>query len=400
MELNRRKFLTTSLMYAAILAMSKTAEANATVRKASKLVERILQGQEQPIHVIWIQGQTCSGDSVALLNAVEPSIVDVLIGQVKGVPPVELNYHPTLMAQWGVDHLEGPEGPTAQAWDANRILEEAARGAYDPFVLIVEGSVPTEDQAKAAGGFFCTVGEKDGEEYYFEDWLKKLAQRAAAVVAIGTCATYGGIPAGTPNPTGSRGVYDVLGRDWKSALGLPVINVPGCPAAGDWQVKTIAHLLLTVKGLLPPPELDEFNRPTFLYGETVHETCSRGVYFGLGEFSKEYGAPFCMYALGCKGPIVHCPLNKTGYVEGVGMCTEYGSPCIGCTEPDFPDEPLAPFLKELPTFLLPPETPTPVAAPASKGAAVAGAVVGAIAAGSLVYAATKKGSSGEGETSE
>ena len=398
MELTRRKFLTTSLIYAAVLALARTTETDAAILKASELIKRIIEGQESPIHLVWIQGQACSGDTVALLNAVEPSLVDVLIGQVQGVPPVELNYHPTVMPQWGVDHLEGPEGPTAKAWDANSIIDQASSGALDPFVLIVEGSIPTEDEPKAAGGYYCSIGERDEHIYYVEDVLKDLASRAAAVVAIGTCAAFGGIPHGAPNPTGARGVYDVLGRDWKSALGLPVINVPGCPAAGDWQVKTLAHLLLTVKGLLPPPELDEEHRPIFLYGETVHETCSRGAYFGLGQFSKNYGEPLCMFALGCKGPIVHCPMNKTGFVEGVGMCTEYGSPCIGCTEPDFPDEPLAPFLKELPTFLLPAEVAVPEAPRTEAPAAGVGLIglLGGVAAGYYLAKRKERGESEEG----
>ncbi len=390
MKVTRRSFLKTGLVYAAILSMSKIAKANETLVLAANQVKRMLKTGQGLIHIVWIQGQTCSGDSVALLNSVDPSIVDVLIGQVKGVPEVSLDYHATLMPQWGVDHLEGPEGPTAVEWDANRIVERAYDGALDPFVLVVEGSVPTEDEAKAAGGFYCSIGERDEKIYYMEDWVKKLASKAAAVVAIGTCATYGGIPSGTPNPTKSRGVYDVLGHDWKSALGLPVINVPGCPAGGDWQVKTIGHLLLTVQGLLPPPEVDEYHRPIFLYGETVHETCSRGVYFSLGEYSKNYGEQFCMFALGCKGPIVKCPMNKSAYVEGIGMCTEYGSPCIGCTMPGFPDEPYAPFLTELPELALPKETPTPVQLPSPKAPAVAGAIAGAIAGGAVTYYLTSK----------
>ncbi len=383
---SRREFLKTLLVYAAILSMSNLpVKADKTVELASEHVKRVMKGEEDPVHVIWIQGQSCSGDSVALLNAVDPSIVDVLIGQVQGVPPVELDYHPTLMPQWGVDHISEEAGSLARGWDANKIIDDVIDGKYDPYVLVVEGAIPNETTAQKTGGYWCSIGESRGKTYLMEPYLRLLAARAAAVVAIGTCASFGGIPHGKPNPTSTRGVYDVLGHGWKSSLGVPVVNVPGCPAGGDWQVKAIAHLLLTVKGLLPVPELNKYNMPVFLYGQTTHELCPRGVYFGLGKFSEKYGQPLCMFSLGCKGPISNCPINRTGFVEGVGRCTEYGSVCIGCTMPDFPDEPYAPFLKELPTILLPPTKPKPEVIKTNLTAVGAAAIAGAAVGGGIAY---------------
>lgn len=324
------------------------------MNKVVKEVNEAVAGKEPPVQMIWVQSQTCSGDTISLLNAIDPSLVDVLIGQAVGLPKVRLGFHPTVMLEWGVDHVGARKGAIAEEWNAAAILDKVKAGKLDPFILVVEGSIENEEMAKRSGGFYCTLGEYDGRMLYCEDYVKELSKRAAAVVAIGTCAAFGGIPAGRPNPTSARGVYDVLGHNWKSKLNIPVINVPGCPAAGDWQIKTLVHLLLTVRGLLPPPELDEFHRPVFLYGQTVHVTCQRGIYYAADRCIEKFGEPYCVFSLGCRGPISYCPINKYPFVEGVGMCTAYGSPCIGCTMPEFPDEPYEGFLTQLPAPLVPP----------------------------------------------
>jgi hydrogenase small subunit len=141
---------------------------------------------------------------------------------------------------------------------------------------------------------------------------------------------------------------DHLGRDWKSQLGLPVINVPGCPVHGEHLAEVLAHAVLAVRGYLPLPELDEEHRPTYLFGYTAHENCPRCGLFADGKNSHAFGEPYCMGLLGCKGPISHCDVPKRGFVEGVGGCTTIGAICIGCTEPEFPDEPFGPFLKKAP----------------------------------------------------
>jgi len=392
MKVKRRVFLKTALVMASMMALSRIFPDDKLLAKAAEEAKKILSGDSEPIHIIWIQAQTCSGDSISLLNAVEPSIVDVLTGQFKNIGEVTLDFHPTIMAQWGIDVIQGERGDLVEEWDAVNILEKVRNGEITPFILVTEGSFPNEDTAKEQGGYWCSMGSKNGEPILATEWLRDAAQYAAAVVAIGTCATYGGIPAGKPNPTGAMGTYDVLGRDYKSGLGLPVINIPGCPAAGDWQIKVFSHLLLTVKGLLPAPELDEYNRPKFLFGYTVHERCPRGIWYSGGKFSKAYGEPYCMYELGCKGPIVKCPITVTGFVEGLGACTTFGAPCIGCTDPAFPDEPLAPFLRALPA-------PTVPSTEALIGAAAAGAILGAL----ITYKSRKakrvigKKKEGEGE---
>lgn len=371
MKVKRRIFLKNSLVLASMIAMSKLIPNDKLLAKASNYAKKILQGDAEPIHIVWIQAQTCSGDTVSLLNAVEPSIVDVLTGQYGGIQQVALDYQQTIIHLWGIDVLVGGRGTTVEEWDVNQILVKARNGEISPMLLVTEGAFPDEETAKQTGGYWCTFGTVNGEPIRATEWLRDAAQHAAAVVAVGTCATYGGIPSGTPNPTSAKGTYDILGKDYKSALGLPVINVPGCPAAGDWMIKVFAHLLLTVAGLLPVPNLDEFYRPKFLFDFTVHERCPRGIWYSSGKFTNKLGEPYCMFEKGCKGPIVRCPITSTGFVEGIGACTTYGSVCIGCTDPSFPDSPVSPFFKSIPA-------PTIPVAPTAVGAAVVGGVLGSL----------------------
>ena len=285
----------------------------------------------QAINLVWLQGQGCTGDTVALISARNPSLVDALTGILPEVSEIKLAYHPTVMAPWGEKALS--------------VLDDAKEGKLDPFVLILEGAVPDEEKAKKEGGFYCGIGVKNGELVTLNELLFSLKEKAAATVAVGTCAAYGGIASAKPNPTGARGLSEFFGKDYKSTLGLPVINVPGCPAPGDSYIKTLAYLALVVRGVITtPPELDEHNRPLFLYGELAHHHCPRAGALAHGAFSREFGEPHCMGLLGCKGPISHCKVPRDGFAEGTGGCPNIGSPCIGCTEPGFPD---APFSQDL-----------------------------------------------------
>lgn len=300
-------------------------------------VTKIMSVKE--INVIWLQGQSCTGDTVSLTGATHPSLADLLTGYIPEASNVNLIFHPTLMIPHGEEAIE--------------VLNSAAEGKHDPFVLVVEGSVPDEELAQKTGGFWCMVGEEAGKPISrkpitFNEWLTKLSTRCAALVALGTCASYGGIPKGIPNPTGSKGTLDFLGRDWKSQLGLPIICVPGCPAQGEHIAEVLAHLVLTARGLLPVPELDEENRPTFIFEKLAHEQCPRAGDFARGMYSEKFGESYCMGLLGCKGPIANCDVPKRGFIDGMGGCPTIGSPCIGCTMPDFPDPPFSPFLKKSP----------------------------------------------------
>jgi len=291
----------------------------------------------EEINVIWLQGQGCTGCTVSLTGSTHPSLADLLTGYLPQAANINLAFHQTIMLPHGEKAID--------------VLRSAANGELDPFVLVLEGAIPNEELAKKMGGFWCLVGEDEGKPMTINDWILKLSPRAAAAVAVGTCACYGGIPHGTPNPTGARGLLDFLGRDWRSKLNLPVICVPGCPAQGEHVAETLTHLVLTARGLLPIPELDEHNRPKFIFGKTAHENCPRAGTFAEGEFSEKFGEPYCMGLLGCKGPIAHCDVPRRGFVEGVGGCPTIGSICIGCTEPEFPDPPFSPFFRKAPPMI-------------------------------------------------
>jgi hydrogenase small subunit len=284
----------------------------------------------QPINLVWLQGQGCTGDTVSLISASEPSLVDALTGILPEVGDIKLAFHPTVMAPWAESALS--------------VLDDAKEGKLDPFVLVLEGAIPNEEAAAKEGGYYCAVGDKAGKLVTISEILTSLKDKAAATVAVGTCATFGGIAAAKPNPTGAMSLSHFFGKDYKSTLGLPVVNVSGCPAPGDNTIKTLAYLALVARGVITAaPTLDENNRPVFLYGELAHHICPRCGYYGHGDFSYDFGEPYCMGLLGCKGPIAYCRVPRDGFADGVGGCPTVGSICIGCTEPGFPDSPFSPF---------------------------------------------------------
>jgi len=215
-------------------------------------------------------------------------------------------------------------------------------------VLCVEGSIPNENLS--GEGHFAAIGDdpETGQPITTSDWLDRLAPKAAAVVAIGTCATYGGIPAMKNNPTGAMGVADHLGWNWKSVAGLPVVNIPGCPAQPDNMTEVLLYLALHLAGRAPVPELDEALRPKWLFGRTVREGCNRAGYTEQGNFAETYGDdPRCLVKLGCKGPVVKCNVPVRGWVDGYGGCPNVGGICMACTMPGFPDK-YMPFMEEDP----------------------------------------------------
>ena len=179
------------------------------------------------------------------------------------------------------------------------------------------------------------------------EWIDRLAPRALAVVACGTCATYGGIHAMQGNPTGAMGLADYLGWDWKSKAGLPIVNVPGCPVQPDNFMETVLYLLYMVAGLAPIIPLDDQLRPTWLFGDTVHDGCDRAASYEQGDFAADYNSPRCLVKLGCWGPVVNCNVPKRGWMAGIGGCPNVGGICIGCTMPGFPDK-FMPFMDEPP----------------------------------------------------
>ena len=293
-------------------------------------------GGPDTLHVYWLAGGSCDGCSVAAVGATNPGVEDLMRGQVPHLPQVEL-HHPVLAMEWGDDYIEE--------------LQAARRGERDPYAVVVEGSVPNERLVDEPGGYWIAQGEEDGEPVRMVDWLDRLAPDAAATIAIGTCATWGGIPSAKGNPTDAMGTMDYLGRDYRSVLGLPVINVPGCAPVGDNFIETVAHVLLYAADMGPLPELDELGRPEWLFGETVHRNCNRGSYYEEGDFAEEYGSEKCIVELGCWGPVVKCNMPSRRNLDGVGGCMNVGGKCIGCTMPGFPDK-FTPYFKKPPGTLV------------------------------------------------
>jgi hydrogenase small subunit len=285
------------------------------------------------LDILWITaGLSCDGDTVSITAATQPSIEDVLLGGIPGLPNVRL-HNAVLSYGNGDEFLD--------------VFHRAADGRVEPFVLIVEGSIPNE-KLKSEGywaGF--GVDAATGQPIPTCDWIERLAPNAWAVVAAGTCAAYGGVHAMEGNVTGCMGLPDFLGWDWKSKAGVPIVCVPGCPVQPDNFMETLLYLLYQAVDKAPAIPLDDRHRPTWLFGQTAHEGCDRAGYYEQADFANEFGARQCIVKLGCWGPVVQCNVGKRGWIGGVGGCANVGGVCIGCTMPGFPDK-FVPFLDMAP----------------------------------------------------
>ncbi|QSG16107.1 hydrogenase small subunit [Halapricum desulfuricans] len=271
---------------------------------------------EDDLDVAWLQGQSCTGCTISLLQGEYPEQFQLERFR------ESIAFHPTLMTDAGDRALEA--------------IETA------PDVLIVEGSIPV-DVPRAA-----TLGvDRDGARRPILDWVVELAERAEVVIAVGSCAAYGGLPAAgkrdpeavRASPTGASGVQfegidrgGVLGPEFTAGSDLPVINVPGCPTHPD-------HILLTLATVLNGyiPTLDEFNRPLPLFAPLVHDDCTRRPDYEAKNFASEPGESGCLYEAGCAGVHANCDDSKRLRNGGTTICRDVGAPCIGCVEPAFWD---------------------------------------------------------------
>ena len=220
-----------------------------------------------------------------------PSVEDVVLGNIPGLPKVHL-HNKVLAYENGDEYMEA--------------FYQAANEELDaPFVLVIEGSIPNENIN--GDGFWTSLGYDPvtGQPITLNDWIDSLAPKAWAVVGAGTCATYGGIHAMAGNPTGCMGLADYLGWDFRSAGGVPIVNVPGCPVQPDNFMETLTWLLYQAAGLSPMIPLDDALRPTWLFGKTVHEGCDRAGYYEQGDFAADYNSPKCQVKIGCWGPVVN-----------------------------------------------------------------------------------------------
>jgi hydrogenase small subunit len=221
--------------------------------------------------------------------------------------------------------------------------------AEHPFILVVEGSIPNEHNKSEGYGASFGTDPVTGQPITTCDWIDRLAGNAWAIIATGTCATYGGIHAMEGNPTGCMGLPDYLGWKWKSKAESDRVR-SGLSRSADNMMETILYLLYMASGRAPDPS---WMKPPVLrlFGNTVHEGCDRGGYYEQAEFAETYGSPLCIVKLGCWGPVVQCNVGKRGWMGGIGGCPNVGGICIGCTMPGFPDK-FMPFMNQPPGSLL------------------------------------------------
>lgn len=337
--LSRRDFLKFCGVMAAALAMPKSASAQ---------IEKALTSPKRT-PVVWLELQDCAGCSEAFLRSSHPTAAEVILDV------LSVDYHETIMAAAG-----------RQAEEAKQAT--IAAGGY---LLVVEGSI-----SLAGSGEYCCIGGRSSL-----DLVTEAAKNAIAIVAVGNCATFGGLPKAKPNPTSAVGVMDVI-KD------KPVLNLPGCPVNPVNLTATVVHFL-TFNDL---PAMDDLHRPLFAFGQLIHNNCERRGHFDRGEFVRAWGdaghrAGWCLYQMGCKGPVSshNCPIVR--YNDGTNWPIGAGHPCIGCSEPDFWDmttyEPV-----QLDTFAPPvtyPSVDVPESTIPASGAAITGAAVGALGGATLAF---------------
>jgi hydrogenase small subunit len=306
MTLTRREFLGTGVGTISVLGFTlwkiPGLEPLAAADEPQKLAE---------IPVLWLATGSCTGCFVSLLNSASPKIQEALLGEILPGKHLSLAFHATVMAAAG-----------DQAMAAMSKVASEHKGKY---VLVVDGAVATKED-----GLYCGIGESQGRPITGYNHVRDLGRDALAVLAVGACAAFGGIPAASPNPTGCVPVSKVFERE---KISTPLVNIPGCPPHPDWIVGTIATFLL---GGVPALKLDEHHRPAPFFSRLVHDLCPYRAAFDRGEHAEHYGEHGCLYKLGCKGPVTQsdCPVRR--FNNGTSWCCQAGHPCIGCCNPDFP----------------------------------------------------------------
>lgn len=283
--INRRDFLKYCAATAAVLGLSE-------LEFTTRVAQAIEAASKKPA-VIWLEGQDCAGCTISFTQILNPPAASIILDK------ISLRYHETAMV--------------ASGSLAEKVYHETVKqGGY---ILIVEGSVPSTDDR------FCMVGGRP-----FKEMVEEAAKKAAAIIAVGACATFGGIPGATP----SKGI----GLN-KALPGKTVINLSTCPVHPDHLSGTVLYFLTTGK----VPELDKIGRPLIYFGQLIHDNCRRRSYFDAGKFLKDWNDPkqkdWCLFEKGCKGPITYsdCPVRR--WNDGINFCIDCGAPCQGCAEPGF-----------------------------------------------------------------
>jgi hydrogenase small subunit len=292
------------------------------------------------IPVIWEHFQECTGCSESFIRSDHPLVADVVLDH------ISLDYTDTLMA--------------AAGHNAEEAKHKSMEDNYGNYILVVEGAIPTKDD-----GVYCTIAGRTAVEI-----LKESAAGAAAILTFGSCAAFGGVQAASPNPTGSVPVSDIIKNK-------PIINIPGCPPISEVMTGIVLHYL-TFGSL---PEVDDMGRPKQFYGKRIHDSCYRRPHFDAGQFAETYDSEeakngYCLYKLGCRGPVSYNACSTTGWNNGVSFPIQSGYPCIGCSEKDFWDN--GPFQERL--------TNVPGMGIEATADKIGKVVVGAAVAGSAIHA--------------
>ena len=322
---SRRAFLKYASYLSAVMALP--------AGSASALAEGLANARRQS--VIWLSFQECTGCTESLTRSFSPTLESLIFDL------ISLDYHHTLQA--------------ASGEAAEKAREAAMAENKGKYVVVVDGAVPTKD-----GGLYSTIAGVSNL-----DMLKATAKDAMAVIAVGTCAAFGGIPKARPNPTGAAAIDEII-------TDKPIINIPGCPPIPEAMAGVVSYLVSFGK----LPELDHLRRPKAFFGETIHDRCYRRPFYERGLFAEGFddaGARqgWCLYKVGCKGPVTYNACATLKWNGGVSFPIQSGHGCLGCSEPDFWDQggfyrPLSTNLRDM--------------GPALAGAALAGAALGAGAA--------------------
>jgi hydrogenase small subunit len=329
----RRQFLKHAGATAALLGLSET-----MIPQLAKALQAASSGKPP---IIWIQGQNCTGCSISFLNSNYPGVAEVVLDK------LSVRYQPNVMAGTGQTAIAAINDTVAAA--------KAGKGIY---VLVVEGPVPT-----AQNGEFCTFGlttqpktlantnvKVPGDKTVHE-WMKELVPGAAAVIANGNCASFGGIPAANAGTTGATPVSEIVAQiDPKK----PMVNVGGCPSHPDWFLGTALQALIALK-VLPggtPLNLNENKMSKTFFGKMIHENCERRGAFDAGLFLDDWNdqSPdyqLCMFKQGCKGPVTFADCPTRRWNSGVNWCVGANAPCHGCASPSFYQK-LSPLYQPLP----------------------------------------------------
>ena len=353
---SRRDFLTLCTTIVATAPMGLALTEKATPAAVAKAVAKAKKPS-----VVWLHFQDCTGCSETLLRTSKPDVADLIINL------ISLDYHETLMVACG-----------QQAEDA---LNSAVAENAGKFVLVVEGAIPTKEQ-----GRYMLLNGKPALEV-----LKEVGSKAAAIIAMGSCASWGGVPSADPNPTGATGVDSII-------TDKPIVNLPGCPP----NPYTLLGVVLEFAVMGKLPACDDLKRPKFAFDRLIHDHCPRRAHFDAGRFAGQFGDAghregYCLFKLGCKGPVTHAGCSTRQFNEVVDCWPiGNGSPCFGCTEKTVGFR--IPLFQRVDVHTAtPPDTYAPISGSFGKfGAAAAGLVgLAAGAIGGSTWAASQRLTSSE-----